>query len=126
MEIQEQEIHLLSEPKEPEPINIFWLSYDLGLIGDYSSLYRWLDKQKAKECGYNFAFFKFANRTDDAIAEIKNSLCDNIKFNKNDRVYLISYNYYIKKHIGNFIIGSRKREPWEGYFETDGEQYPDL
>jgi len=27
-----------------------WISYDLGLQGDYPGLYRWLDLHKAKEC----------------------------------------------------------------------------
>ncbi len=33
---------------------IIWLSYDLGIQGDYPSLYEWLDKHQAKECGDNF------------------------------------------------------------------------
>ena len=36
-----------------------WLSYDLGIRGDYESLYAWLDQHNAKECGDSLAFFKF-------------------------------------------------------------------
>lgn len=28
-----------------------WISYDLGVRGDYESLYSWLDAHGAKECG---------------------------------------------------------------------------
>ena len=34
----------------------FWLSYDLGINGDYDGLYRWLDRQGAKECGSSMAY----------------------------------------------------------------------
>ena len=35
-----------------------WLSYDLGIQGDYESLYQWLDSQGAIERGDSVAFFK--------------------------------------------------------------------
>ncbi|SFE71116.1 hypothetical protein [Thermoflexibacter ruber] len=35
-----------------------WISYDLGVIGDYESLYQWFDEQGAKECGLNIATFE--------------------------------------------------------------------
>ena len=28
-----------------------WISYDLGVRGDYEGLYAWLDSHGAKECG---------------------------------------------------------------------------
>ena len=33
----------------------YWISFDLGLQGDYDALYAWLDKHEAKECGENVA-----------------------------------------------------------------------
>ena len=36
-----------------------WLSYDLGVRGDYEGLYAWLDKHQAKECGDNIAYFVY-------------------------------------------------------------------
>ena len=36
---------------------IFWLSYDLGIKGDYTGLYTFLDSVDAKECGDSVAFF---------------------------------------------------------------------
>ena len=109
-----------------EKIKTFWLSYDLGLKGDYSSLYKWLDKQKAKECGDSIAVFKFTYSTDDPREEIKNSLKENVEFNKSDRVYLLWRDDNKQTNNGIFIIGSRKRAPWEGYFTTDEEQSFDI
>jgi hypothetical protein len=36
----------------------YWLSFDLGLQGDYDNLYAWLDKQGAQECGDSVATFE--------------------------------------------------------------------
>jgi hypothetical protein len=36
-----------------------WLSFDLGIKGDYQSLYKWLDARKARECGDSVAYFTF-------------------------------------------------------------------
>ena len=33
----------------------FWLSYDLGVGGDYPGLYQWLDDHQAVVCGNNMA-----------------------------------------------------------------------
>lgn len=30
---------------------LIWISYDLGVSGDYENLYAWLDDHGAKECG---------------------------------------------------------------------------
>jgi len=100
----------------------FWLSYDLGLKGDYSSLYGWLDKQKAKACGDSIAVFEFVCSTDNPREEIKNNLLENVEFNKTDRVYLIWHDDTKQSNLGTFIIGHRKQAPWEGYFTTDAEQ----
>ncbi len=43
----------------------FWITYDLGIRGDYNSLYKWLDKYKAKECGNGVAVFSYKLSTDD-------------------------------------------------------------
>ena len=34
---------------------VIWISFDLGIRGDYENLYAWLDEHGAKECGDNFA-----------------------------------------------------------------------
>ena len=38
-----------------------WMSYDLGVSGDYEGLYAWLDDHNAKECGNSVAWvFSFS------------------------------------------------------------------
>ena len=100
----------------------FWLSYDLGLKGDYSSIYKWLDKQKAKECGDSIAVFSFTCSTENPEEEVKNSLSESVEFNKSDRVYLIWRDDIKQIEKGAFIIGHRKTAPWEGYFIMESEQ----
>ena len=44
---------------------VYWLSYDLGVGGDYDGLYAWLDDHNAKPCGQSVAFFAYStNRSD--------------------------------------------------------------
>jgi len=96
---------------------LIWISYDLGLKGDYENLYYWLDKHKAKECGSSVAAL-FYEYNDDLIRELTKDLKDNINFSKNDRIYVIFRN---EENIikGKFIIGNRKPSPWAGYAETE-------
>ena len=99
-----------------------WLSYDLGVKGDYSGLYRWLDNHRAKECGVGLAFFNY--EVEDAknlTATLKADLQREIDFDKADRIY-IAYrgeNDWVK---GNFIIGKRKGAPWAGYGDAPTEE----
>ena len=38
---------------------VMWMSYDLGVKGDYEGLYAWLDDHDAKECGNSVAFLRY-------------------------------------------------------------------
>jgi hypothetical protein len=93
---------------------IFWLSYDLGLKGDYTGLYTFLDSVGAKECGDSIAFF-----TKDFGAEfpvgLKKEIEKYVKISKTDRIYVIYLESKTKKAKGKFLFGGRKRAPWEGY-----------
>ncbi|MCK9423465.1 MAG: hypothetical protein M0Q38_12795 [Bacteroidales bacterium] len=97
-----------------------WISYDLGIKGDYPGLYRWLDSHKAKECGNNVAFLSYEYKSD-LIEEIKVDLKKAIEFKNGDRIYIV-YNELkeSKQHsLGLFIIGNRKSSPWVGYAPMD-------
>jgi len=88
----------------------YWLSFDLGLHGDYDTLYGWLDQQGALECGDSVATFKSEKSRDLLVKELKNLLDEK----KNPRVYIVSM-----KSGGKFVMGRRKvRAPWTGYAET--------
>lgn len=91
-----------------------WLSYDLGVKGDYEGLYAWLDDHEATECGDSIAYFKFKVKNQESLLdELKYDLSEHVNFSKRDRVYVIwKINDSIK---GKFIFGKRKASPWEGY-----------
>lgn len=95
---------------------VVWMSYDLGVRGDYPGLYKWLDIRKAKECGNSIAFFHYEYDSD-LDKELKKDLEENIEFKNGDRIYIVSEILLNnKKRIrGKFIIGNRKASPWEGY-----------
>ncbi|CAI9684987.1 hypothetical protein [Elizabethkingia anophelis] len=96
------------------------LSYDLGLKGDYPSLYSWLDEHKAIECGNSLAAFSFSVKTnsfDTVVEALKSSLESHINFEPTDRIYIITKDGKDDRIKGKFIFGNRKRAPWEGYFQ---------
>ena len=95
-----------------------WLSYDLGIGGDYDHLYEWLDNHGAIECGDSVAFLKMKfpkNSSDEDIVEkLKKELEENINIEpKRSRIYFIRREDDRIK--GSFIFGSRKGNPWDGY-----------
>ncbi len=95
----------------------FWLSFDLGLRGNYEELYQWLDNAESLECGDSVATFVTAKTREQITKELSKVL------GRNARVYLIGPG---KKGAvaGRFILGRRKRAPWSGYAipATEGEE----
>ena len=89
-----------------------WISFDLGVSGDYEGLYAWLDAREAKECGDSLAFLSYAFEGD-LIAALKSDIQDSIETNKKTRIYVIYHDE--GKMKGTFILGGRRREPWTGY-----------
>ena len=86
----------------------YWLSFDLGLHGDYDVLYGWLDKQGALECGDSMGTFRSEKSRDQLTKELKSLLDEK----KNPRIYIVSMK------SGKFVLGRRKvRAPWTGYAE---------
>lgn len=97
-----------------------WLSYDLGIRGDYDGLYKWLDEHDAVETGNSCASFKF-NFKDNKDNTIKETLLFEwqsfIETNRNARFYVIRKSDLngIEKMRGSFLVGARKGNPWEGF-----------
>jgi hypothetical protein len=91
-----------------------WISYDLGVQGDYSSLYAWLDTHGAKECGDSLAFLNY-----EYSGPIKQQLVDDLKqvmtIDKRTRIYVIYREADTNKNKGAFIFGGRREPPWTGY-----------
>jgi hypothetical protein len=84
----------------------YWVSFDLGLRGEYDQLFGWLDRQQAKECGDNLATFL----SEKTRGELKKDLLKVFDLKRNPRVYMIDM-----KRGGKFICGKRKVAPWTGY-----------
>lgn len=91
-----------------------WISYDLGVQGDYSSLYAWLDTHGAKECGDSLAFLNYEHG-----GSVKKQLTADLKkamiIDKRTRIYVIYREAETNKNKGAFIFGGRREPPWTGY-----------
>jgi len=99
-----------------------WLSYDLGVGGDYDGLYCWLDEHEAKECGDNLATLKFDYELD-LVTDIQNELSESVEITKKDRFYMIfrDDNDQVR---GKFLFNiKRKRAPWLGLSELIDVEY---
>lgn len=103
-----------------------YLSYDLGLKGDYNGLYTWLDSLDSRECGNSVALFQmeFEKNDHNFIYEaLKTELLENVNLEANDRIYVILRD---KEGLlkGKFIFGGRKKAPWDG-FAVSGDDSED-
>jgi hypothetical protein len=97
---------------------IAWMSFDLGVQGDYEGLYRWLDAQGARECGDNLALFSFASKKD-LPAEVKASVEKSVEIDARNRIYLI-FMGKDRKMKGRFLFGQRRPAPWAGSAPAKG------
>ena len=103
--------------REEETVkSTIWLSYDLGVNGDYEGMYAWLDNHGAKECGSSVAYLKFSH-DGDLPASLQSDIESVVALNKRSRVYVI----YKKggKMSGRYLIGHRRGAPWEGFGDKD-------
>ncbi len=98
-----------------------WLSYDLGVRGDYDGLYRWLDSKGAKECGDSVAYFKF-DFQGDLRKSLKDEISEAITMSSKTRIYVIYTENGSPK--GSFLFGRRQATPWLGY--AGGDSADDL
>ena len=87
----------------------YWISFDLGLMGNYSRVYEWLDSLGAQECGPGIATITSAKTRDQLATEVQRLL----KGAPRARAYIISL-----KKGGRFVLGGRKASPWEGFAAT--------
>lgn len=95
-----------------------WISYDLGVKGDYEGLYSWLDDHDAIECGNSVAFVRFEIKSEsELLQKLKKDLEARISFKPGDRIYVVrnEKEKSARTAKGSFLIGKRKSSPWEGY-----------
>lgn len=102
--------------------NFVWVSFDLGVKGDYEGMYAWLAKRGAKECGDSLACFWY-DHPGDLLQSMKDDLNASIELDaKKSRIYLVRL---VKgKMRGSFIFGHRRIPPWAAFAEA-GEQLDD-
>lgn len=97
-----------------------WISYDIGVRGDYEGLYAWLDSKGAIECGDGLAFFTY--ETDgDIIKSLKKEIEEAVEITKKMRIYVIYRDAETNKMKGKFVFGSRKAAPWTGCAGVPGQ-----
>lgn len=103
--------------------HFIWVSFDLGVKGDYEGMYAWLDGKGAKECGDSLAGFSFESKSNDLLGGLKKDLNASVAIDeKKSRVYVIRL---VKgKMKGRFIFGHRRNPPWAGFGGT-GEDTED-
>ena len=96
-----------------------WLSFDLGIRGDFEGMYQFLGEHDAKECGDSMGAFWFEYKKD-VLAELTKQLKEAVTFDKRSRVYVI----YPKedKHVGRFIVGKRRPPPWAAYIPSEEDE----
>jgi hypothetical protein len=99
-----------------------WMSFDLGVQGDYEGLYAWLDRQEAEECGDNVATFLFRYRGDDAAVDVLSSVKKAVTLTKRSRIYVSRSDGDGKAYVGKFIYGKRKVALWKGYAATGPDE----
>ena len=80
-----------------------WISYDLGISGDYESLYAWLDSHDAKECGDALAVLAYEH-DGSLIDKLRADLKKNVKTDKRSRIYVIYRDPATNKNKGTFLV----------------------
>ncbi len=102
--------------------NFVWVSFDLGVKGDYEGMYEWLDGHAAKECGDSVACFWYEH-SGDLLRDMKEDLMNSVNLDaKKSRIYVIRL--VDGRMKGGFIFGRRRSAPWAGSSGT-GEQGDD-
>lgn len=90
-----------------------WVSFDLGVSGDYEGMYTWLANHGALECGDSVALVQYEFKAK-LLEELKRDLAKTVELRKKSRVYVI-YRGEKGTAQGRFLFGARKQAPWTGF-----------
>ena len=92
-----------------------WISFDLGIRGDYEGMYAWLDEHGAKECGDGLAVLKYECEGD-LVEGLSNEIKKSVHVDdRKTRIYVIWRDPDSQLMKGRFILGNRKSASWSGY-----------
>jgi hypothetical protein len=103
---------------------LIWLSFDLGVKGDYEGLFAWLDSHQARECGDNLAVFHYEFKKN-LLVELKKDINKAVEIDRRSRCYVIYLDAEASKMKGRFIFGKRRNAPWTGYGSSTLEEEDD-
>ena len=103
---------------------VVWISFDLGIRGDYEGMYAWLDSHEAKECGDSVAYLKYEFQGD-LVQALLRDIEDSLEVTKKTRIYVIWQDPESGSMKGRFIIGGRKSPPWTGHAGGTEQAQPD-
>lgn len=108
------------------PRKTIWISYDLGVRGDYENMYAWLDSHGAKECGDSLAVLTY-EYSGPLLDALKKDIEGKIQISNRARIYVIRRRTKDKANLvsGTFIFGSRRDAPWSGYAPGNKETEDD-
>jgi hypothetical protein len=95
-----------------------WISYDLGVRGEYEGLYAWLDAHDARECGDSLAVLTY-HHDGTLLDKLKADLKRHVTTDKRTRIYVIYRDQATGKNKGRFILGGRRAAIWTGYAPSD-------
>lgn len=101
-----------------------WLSFDLGVNGDYEGMYSWLANHSAIECGDSIGFVQYESKGN-LLEELKTDIKENVEINGKSRVYVI-YRTEESNIKGKFLFGKRKQAPWTGYGASEEESTDEI
>ena len=101
-----------------------WLSYDLGVSGDYEGLYAWLENQGAKECGSSVAYVKDYQFSGDLLESLEADVSNAVTLNQRSRIYVI-FKADDGRMRGHYVVGRRKAPPWTGFGDDPENVFDD-
>jgi hypothetical protein len=97
-----------------------WLTFDLGVYGDYKGLYAWLDAHGANGCGEAVAVLTY--RCQGSIPDrLREDLKKNISIDEHTSIYVIYRDPATNENRGKFIFGERRTPAWTGYSASKPE-----
>lgn len=91
-----------------------WITFDLGVDGDYNGLYAWLDAHDANGCGESVAVLSY--RCEGSIPDrLRDDLKKSIDVDSHTSIYLIYRDPVTNENRGAFLFGERRAPVWNGY-----------